>query len=272
MSYVSHLQPSVTFEPIHNDNHGPTFFCKEPGINPVIKIQNAPRHWTSKGTLTVNISIESENGDVVNGVVPQHATDRLLNKDKPANAPTRFVRKITASGNYEIPIKKNMTLSSALKGQDKELPRFYIKVQPHYREKEEIVTDYFVVMTKRQPRVLNRLKRGVAEDGSELYQEVERGTKRQRTTELNKELASNNRTLTASLLKEKAYKERIENEHRQMKQLLQTLVQISKVGQHSQSPNDIHRCFDITIDTVNNWHFMKTDNTEAPAATIKRRM
>ena len=262
---------SVTFEPIHNDNHGPTFFCKEPGINPIIKLHNVPRHWTCKGTLSVNISVVSENGDVINGVVPQFPTDRLHNKDKPANAPTHFVRKISANGNYEIPIKKNMTLSSAFKGQEKELPRFYIKIQPNHL-KEQIVSDYFVVMTKRQPRVLNGLKRGVAEDGSELYQEVERGTKRQRTTELNKELASNNRTLTASLLKEKADKERIENEHRQMKQLLQTLVQISKVGQHSQSPNDIHRCFDITIDTVNNWHFMKTDNAEAPAATTKRRM
>lgn len=262
---------SVTFEPIHNDNHGPTFFCKEPGINPVLKLQDIPHHWTSKGALSVNISIVSENGDTINGVVPQFPTDRLLNKDQEANAPTLFVRKMSANGAYEIPIKKNMTLSSAFKGQQKELPRFYIKIQPVHLE-EQIVSDYFVVMTKRQPQVLNRLKRGVAEDGSEHVEEVERGTKRQRTTELNKELASNNRTLTASLLKERADKERIENEHRQMKQLLQTLVQISKVGQHSQAPNDIHQCFDITVDTVNTWHFMKTNSPDAPAATSKRRM
>lgn len=259
---------SVTFEPIHNDNHGPTFFCKEPGINPIIKLENIPREW-SKAALDVHISVVSESGDVVNAVVPQYPTDRLQNKDKPGSNSTRFLRKISASGNYEIPIKKNMTLSSAFKGQDKELPRFYIRVTIGTHE---LVTDYFVVMTKRQPRVLNRLKRGVAEDGSELCEEVERGTKRQRTTELNKELASNNRTLTASLLKEKADRERIENEHRQMKQLLQTLVQISKVGQYTESPKDIHRCFDITVDTVNSWHFMKNGSPDTPATPTKRRM
>jgi hypothetical protein len=265
---------SCTFEKLYHEEHGLTFYRGEPGNNPVVTLTNVPVDWTRDGYLTVSLCIVFENDTTDKAFKLAHSPDRRFNLDnniQPENAYVVVRRRVSADGTYEIPVKKGLPLSRDFKGGQKELPRMFIRIMSQCTKKF-LYSDYFVTMSKRQPEILGKQKRGVAEDGSELDHEIKKGTKRQKTTELNKELASNNRTLTASWLKTKGDLQRIQSEHDKMKELIKQLACMSEAAQSSGAAADIMKCFRITISATDSWHFMKEQQSTQVTALGHRRV
>jgi len=259
---------NITLHPLDLTSKGPTYHKDECGRNPYIQIKNAPASMHTNGHFRVLLSfgLKTTNpnvDDVGDPPTLYDTTDKRYANDNVDRTPPSMVmvtRVQNPEGNYTIPLHKQLPLSRCFKAlnlslKDKDLPRLYLKIK--HPDGQCMVSEYFTVMSKRQPTELDRLKRGAAEMDEHGTPRVAdtNGNKRQKRSEQIKKLASDNHTLFAhnKSLKNKA--DRLTEENRQMMDHIRMLRQMSEAAAGSVCPASV-RMFEIATETTH-FHWMK---------------
>lgn len=255
---------------------GRTYYKDEPGKAPHIILKDIPNSWIVGGRLTIHIGvgIEKDTSNVVKTTLQPpklHKTsDRRHNKQ--CNANTLFgqeyvtvVRDESDDGSYTIPICKALPLSRNFKGPIGDIPTMFLHIMNHDKN-SHIYSKEFVTMSKRQPEVLNRLKRGsnAMQDGN--------GSKRQRRSDQIKQMVANHERLVAQYKESTKKCDNLQAQNNQMKILLRQLTDIANVGMQSKSQYDILKCFRIAIEAPANMHWMKDTNEINNVTQVTRRL
>ena len=274
---MTEQQPLVTLYRGSNEHcsqtvHGLTLFKDESGSNPKIVVEHLPKDWVGvNGKIRLNIALgvkkDDDDDDNVK-TVPEplrlsNIEDKRFNRTmrKRNMVETEYVQIEREAGvRIEIPLTKKLPLSSRFRGQSKELPLMYVHIVSECKTKS-MYSDFFVIMSKRQPDVLGKQKRG-ATSATDLDTN---GSKRQRRSDEIKALASDNHTLTAqvNMLSQDLKRKTTENE--QMINLIKQLQTVGKIGLQSENKQDMLKCFMAAIDGTTYFHWMK--EVQAPQTT-----
>ncbi len=260
---------SITLHPLDLTSKGNTYHKDECGRNPYIQVKNAPASMHTNGHFRVFVSygLKTTNPAVDNvddSPTLYDTTDKRYANDNVDRTPPHMVmvtRVQNPEGNYTISLHKQLPLSRSFKAlnlsvKDKDLPRLYFKIT-HPTTNEELVSEYFTVMSKRQPSELDRLKRGAEEMDEHGGPRVAdtNGNKRQKRSEQIKKLASDNHTLFAHNKSLKTKADRLTEENRQMMDHIKMLRQMSEAADGTICPATI-RMFKIATET-DRFHWMK---------------
>ena len=256
---------------------GRTYYKDEPGKAPhiVLDIPNT-RSWVVGGSLIIHIGvgIEKDSSNVVKTTLQppklHRTSDRRYNKQRNANSLfgqeyITVIREEAEDGKYTIPICKALPLSRNFKGPIGDIPTMFLHVMNHDKT-NHIYSKEFVTMSKRQPEVLNKLKRGsnAMQDGN--------GSKRQRRSEQIKQMVANHERLVAQYKESTKKCDNLQAQNNQMKILLRQLTDIANVGMQSKSQYDILKCFRIAIEAPANMHWMRDSNETNDVTSVTRRL
>lgn len=252
-------------------SQGNTFFKDEPGINPEVTLQDIPASWFQHGVLNIKIALgicpdasQPSGYKCVNKPLKlydnsdrRHNKKRKLIPDQPEGfgAFVDVVRHYNETNTYKIPLCKTMELSRKYQGANTFLPDMGIVVYS-VKTGESIMSNKFVVMSKRQPSVIKGMRDVNAKTPSK------HGDKRMKRSEQIKALVASNKQVVEQY---KAQMQRIQNLERQneaMVGLLKQLNQMAQIGMSTQS-TDVLACFRICLGATSNMHWMKND---APVA------
>ena len=243
---------SCDFTQIVMTKEGRTFYKGEPGKPPELILKDVPASWINNGKIILHIAL-ARNGP--NGIeplthVPRLASpmDRRFNKEN--NMVANYVtvcREINHTNVYSITFSKNLPLSHHYKGQSSDLTTMFVHIRCNHHS---IMSEPFVIKSKRQPDVLDSIKRG-RDTEQDTY-----GCKRQKRSEQLKTLRNDNQRLIAQYKQVSSDNKRLEHQNEVMKQLLQNLYDMSKIGQTDNNVA-IAQCFNITVNNIENMHWMK---------------
>ena len=268
-------QIEVKMNRLDYSTNGQTYYKDEPGLNPAITIKNIPDSWFDYDTTVLRVSLalkkdSSKPGGYVTAKQPLRLyenVDRRYNKEKMMHM-TEFEsfievrRKYNETGIYEIKLSKAMDLSRKYQCGDIVLPEFAILIY-NVKTGETALSDKFVVMSKRQPDKINR--NGTAK-------RTRNGQVRMKRSEQIKSLVASNTQIVSQYRAQQATIEKLKQQNATMVNLLKQLNQMAHLG-HSlnNTPNNgVFECFRICIQSVDNMHWMKEQQTNNVSKLNKR--
>ena len=258
---------------VPNTRVGDTYYIDEPGKAPDVLLKNIPNDWFTGTQLVVHIGVGIEKtgqNEVksTSGMKLRNVADRRYHKQMNQGIISTMeyvtvIRDENDTNEYTVPICKALPLSRNFKGPTNEIPTMFIHVMNKDKTKH-IYSKEFVTMSKRQPDVLNMLKRGRASE------QDNNGSKRQRRSEQLKEMIANHESLALQHKELNKKCKNLTNQNKTMSTLLKTLVGMSNVGMQSSSKEDIINCFRFAIQSVETMHWMKEEDTAQSPTRVRR--
>ena len=268
-------QIEVKMNRLDYSTNGQTYYKDEPGLNPTITIKNLPDSWFHYGTTVLRISLalkEDSNkpGGHVTAKQPlklYENVDRRYNREKQMhmtefNSFVEVRRQYKETNTYEITLCKAMDLSRKYQCGDIVLPEFAILIY-NVKTGETALSDKFVVMSKRQPDKINR--NGTAK-------RTRNGQVRMKRSEQIKSLVASNTQIVSQYRAQQATIEKLTQQNQTMIDLLKQLNKMARLGYRlNNSPNNgVLECFRICLQSVDNMHWMKEQQTNNISALNKR--
>lgn len=231
---------------------GRTFYKDEPGSTPELILKNVPDSWFNNDVMVIEIALARDN----KGIQPlphvprlSSSIDRRYNKtnSKTPNYVT-VCRTKNRENVYKIAFSKNLPLSRNFKGETADIPSmfFHVKCGLHSQ-----VTENFVIMSKRQPDVLNSIKRG------RDTEQDSHGCKRQRRSDQMKALRTNHDLLVMEHNNMKKELQTLQMQNKSMSLLLRNLYEMAQIGLETPHTEPVLRCFHLTVNNINEMSWLK---------------